>query len=507
VANPTPARTGVRGARTVFSDYATMLAARLGSVALSLFSVVLTTRILTTAGYGTLAFFNLLGLLIFTIASGWTSAAVSRYGREQLEGTGNMAAVTWARGMLMLPLIGAACVVVPVLKLTGSLPPEFGWDLTWLAVGYGIAWIASEHLVYLMEASGRMKRSALGLLGQQAIAVAGIAIVYFTGAARTPVVIAAISVASSLVLALVFGPMLWRRAIWPPSFDKVLLRRIALFSMPLIAFTVSQYVVKSIDLVMIRAFEGPSQTGLYAVAYQGYSVLQAVAVVAPQVLTPLFVSLSMANRESVVRRYLGRVVPQITFLAATIAGVGAPLVGLAVPVVFGAKFRGATEPLELLLVAVVLFFGANLLAPIVVLRERTKVVGALNVAAALVNVAGDLITLGPLHMGIDGPAIATCLSLVVVFVGYFVTSRNALGAVATLNPLLFAPLAVGLVATRTLASPGAELVGIVGALVCAALIQALFKPIAREDLELFESLDIPMGAKRHVLRALGAVAR
>src|SRR2546426_64948 len=83
------------------------------------------------------------------------------------------------------------------------------------AIGYGIVWIAAEHVVYLMEAAGRMKRSAVGLFAQQAIAVVGVAIIYFTAVTRTPFAIGAIALLSSLLLALAFGTLLWRKAVWP----------------------------------------------------------------------------------------------------------------------------------------------------------------------------------------------------------------------------------------------------------------------------------------------------
>jgi O-antigen/teichoic acid export membrane protein len=503
----TAERRPVRGAATVFSDLASMLGSRLGAVVLSLVSVVMTTRLLSPASYGTLAFYNVVTLLIFTIASAWTSTAIARYGREELEQRGSMRSVTWARVVLTAPLLALAVLVVPALKLSGILPSDFSWPLVWLALAYGVVWIAGEHMIYLTEAAGRMKWSALGLFAQQALAVAGIAILFASSAKGTPFVIAAISFASSLVLLVAFAKPLWRVGLWPPSVDRMLLRRIILFSIPMIAFTVSQYVIKSIDLVLIRAFADQSATGLYGVAYQGYSVLQAVGVVVPQILTPLFVSLSIANKEPVVHYYLERVVPQVSFVAATVVGLGAPFVAYVVPVVFGSEFEDAARPLELLLVAAVLFFGTTLLAPVVILRERTKAVGLVNIAAAVVNIAGDVITLGPLHMGIEGPALATGAALAVIFAGYHVTGRRALGTKSRFNPLLFAPLVAGVAAARGLSGASSIGVGCGATIACAVIIQLRFKPFSREDIEPLGALDIPSRIKGPLLRFVAVVGR
>ena len=71
-------RQQVRGAATVFSDYASVLGARLAAALLSLVSVLMMTRILDPAQYGVVAYVSVIDLLIFTITSEWTSTAVSR---------------------------------------------------------------------------------------------------------------------------------------------------------------------------------------------------------------------------------------------------------------------------------------------------------------------------------------------------------------------------------------------------------------------------------------------
>src|SRR5215203_3314325 len=94
----------VRGAATVFSDFASVLGARFTSSVLSLVSALITTRILDPDGYGVVAYVSVIALLVFTVTSSWTSAAVSRYGREELENRGSILAVTWARAQISAPV-------------------------------------------------------------------------------------------------------------------------------------------------------------------------------------------------------------------------------------------------------------------------------------------------------------------------------------------------------------------------------------------------------------------
>jgi O-antigen/teichoic acid export membrane protein len=503
-----PVRRRALGAATVFSDYSSVLAARIASVVLSLGSVLLLTHLLAPAQYGVLALLTVVATLVFTVTSAWTSTAVARYGREEFERNGSVAAVTWARVALTAPLIFAAAALLVALKLLHVLPPEFSWALVWLAVGYGAVLVASEHAVLVLEAMGRIKLSALGMILQQAAIVGAIAFVYVTGLAKSPIAIASIWLAGTVVVTIAFSATAFRTAFWPASLDRTMLRRLLRFSTPMIAFTVSQYVIRSVDLVVIRAFGTAADLGIYAVAYQGYSVLQAIGTAAPPILTPLFVSLRSAREEHLIERYFERVVPQLTFILATAMGIGALFTAWLVPIVFGHGFSGAADPLTVLLFPAVLFFSASLFAPIVVLHERTKAVGAINVVAAVVNVVGDLVLIGPVDMGSTGAAVATLAALIVVFAGYFVVARQCTGVNARFPVGVFAPLIVGI--GLALALPSATLavaIGVPAVLVCGITTQLALKLFQVQDSQMIEGLDMPPRLKRLALRGLAVVAR
>jgi O-antigen/teichoic acid export membrane protein len=502
------ALSSVRGAATVFSDYASVLGARLGSALLSLISVMITTRLLAPSGYGNVAYITVIATLVFTITSAWTSTAVSRYGREELERSGSMNVVTWDRIALTAPLLAASIAIVAVLKAAGALPANFGWDYVALALASGVLLITAEHMIYLVEAAGRMKLSALGMLLRQGLVVGALAVIYATGASRSVVLIVLISLASSLGLTLVLTGVTWRVGVWPPRVDRALLRRMLLFSAPLIAFTVSQYVIRSVDLVVIRANGTTADVGVYAVAYQGYSVLQGLAAASGPVLTPLFVSLKMADKGSLLQRYVDRVVPQMAFLTGALAGFLAPLVVPLVPVVFGKGFGGAANPSVVLLTAQLFFFVASLTAPVLVLYERSGAIAAINVAAAAINVVGDILLIGVLGMGIVGAAISTSLALACICVGYLVTSKRLVGSQAMPDLALLAPLAVGV--SLAIVLPDSALAvasAMLAALAVSVAVVFVLRPFEAADAEIIGRLDIPGPIKSRVLRGLALVSR
>jgi O-antigen/teichoic acid export membrane protein len=505
--SPATEQRQVRGAATVFSDYASVLGARAAAALLSLVSVLVVTRILGPDGYGLVAYVSVIALLIVTITSAWTSTAVSRYGREEFEVEGSTLAVTWSRLQLTAPLLGISALIVVSIKLAGGFPPQLSWGLTWLAILLGFALVVSEHIVYSLEAMGRMKASAAQLVTRQLVVLAGLAAILVLGFDQSPEVVALVLVAAAGLSAFVFGSSIRRISLWPPTSNPRLRRQMLRFSVPLIAFTLSQYAIRSVDLIVIGAFAGAATVGVYAVAYQAYGVLQQLTTTSGPVLTPLFVSLRMAEREELVDRYVARAIPQLTLIAATLMGTSVALVGILVPAVFGGSFAGASDPLAVLLLATALGFVANLLSPVIVLHERTSAVGAVNVVAAVINIVGDVVLVGPAGLHLVGPAIATSVAMATIVIGYVLIVRDCTSAHVAfpLTPLL--PFFAGAIPAMTLNDALAVPVAIVATALCAAMILLFARPFDRNDLDLISRLDIPRPLKRLTARTLELTAR
>jgi len=502
-----PDTSPVRGAQTVFSDYMAMLGGRVGSSLLSLISVFVTTRVLSPRGYGTLAYFNVVSLLLFTVSSAWTGTAVARYAREELEHRGTMTSVTWARLAINSPLFVLCALAVVALQGLHVLPHAFTWSFVALSLLYGMAWILSDHLIYILEASGRMKVSAACLTAAQAAMLVALGIILLVGATPSPLTVALLILCASAAVSAFLVPILWRQGVWPPTYDGNVMRRMLRLSLPLIAFTVSQYVVRSVDFFVIGALKTQADVGVYAVAYQGYSVLAAVTLAAPPVLTPLFVSLRAANRHAGIRTYLDRTVFQLCFVAAILCAVATSLVFPVVSVVFGSGFAGAARPLAVLLCALVLLLGGNLVAPALVLHERGRAIAGYNVAAALVNVIGDIVFIGPLGLGITGAAVATTLATGVIFVGYVHVAQRDAGLRFRWRPMLLTPVIAGVIPAMILSGAARVAVSLAAGLVVGLIAMRALHPFGAEDAELVSALDIPSPLRRMVLRGLAFASR
>jgi O-antigen/teichoic acid export membrane protein len=497
----------VRGVSTLVGDWTAMFVGRAGSATLAAGSVVLLTRMFAPSQYGAIAYFTVVSLLIFTIASAWTSLATVRYGRDALESGGLMTAVSWGRLAVTFPPYVTTVVLVVGIEALGAFPTEFSWTLAWLSILYGTALIVGDHCLYLLEAAGRMKLSALSQFMRQAVLVVLLAIAFLVADNVSTSEAATVFVLSALLPALAVAPALWKVALWPVAWDRLTIRRLLVFSLPVIAFTVSQYVMRFVDVVMIRAFGDAADAGLYALAYQGYGVLQQLASAAMIVLTPVFVSMRAGGKEHLIRAFLERLAPALTLAGATAAGLAAPIVVTLVPTLFGDRFGPTAQPFAILMLPLAMFFCASLMMPVLVLHERARELGVINGVAALVNVVGDAVLIGPLHAGISGPAIATAISLGVILIGYARVGQRCTGARLGIRPIWLAPCVAGVVPSVLFDGSLAVLGGLLSTAAASLLILVAHSPVRSGDAEFIEMMRIPPVVKRIALRSLAFASR
>lgn len=494
----------VRGAATAFSDVVSVSAARGVSIGLALVSVTIVTHMLGPTKYAILAYIAVISNLMLTATASWTATTVTRYGREELEREGSIRATSWGRLVITAPLLALALVVVVLLKLADLLPRVLTWEFVAIALGSGLALIAGEHLLNLLEAAGRMKLTAVGLALSRAAAIISLVALIALGVTGSASAVALVWLAVGWVFAAALATRVWRVGMWPPTMNRELLRRMIAFSLPMIAFAISVYVIQAVDVVILGAYRPSRDVGLYAIAYQGYGALQQLATTATIVLSPLFVSLRVASREGVIARFYERIVPQTLFLTSIGAGLVASLLGLVVPLVFGHSFGPAAKPLAILLVAWTLYAGASFVASILVLHERSRAIGAINSVAAIVNVVGDLLLVGVLGVGIVGPAIVTAVSLAVITIGYFHVAADCVDRPRTLPLAMVAPAVVGAVLALAFSGGLGVAVGFAGTIGTATVVFLWKKPFAASDVDLIGRLDIPGPLKR---LSVGALSR
>ena len=389
-----------------------------------------------------------------------------------------------------------------MLKIFHALPSVLSWELVTLGLATALVTIVIDHWTCLLETSGKMKASAGAQVLAQTTYVVALGTFFLVSWHVSPALVLTLSLATSILLVIGIAPVIWRSGIVPIEVDRILLRRMLWLSMPLIGLVLSQYVLASVDIIILRMFRGQAEVGVYAVAYQAFGMLSAPATSATSVFLPLFVSIQIAGRRELIVRYLERAVPQLLFVMAVLAGFAAPLLPVVMPLVFGHDFARSAQPLAVLLIGVEALSAAYVIAPILTLHEQTRTTAKINTIAAVINVTGDLFMIGVLGMGIIAPAIATSVALVFMFAAFYARARKILERPVMPDVGVTAPLIAGLVPTFVLGGMVGAITGFVAVAVISATILVWRSPFNHEDLDLIDKLQMPAAVKGLAFRMI-----
>lgn len=490
----------VRGLNTVVGDLTSVTGGRVLTMVLSALAVVVTTRILDPPSYAAVAYVVLGATLMLSFGSSWSAAATARFGREELDRTGGMHRTAWARFGLSAPLVALFGALLLALKAGGFLPDEFTWPLVVLSVALGVFLVAVEQLLGLLDAAGRMRLGALASVLRQTAFLAGLLVIAALGVVDSPETVAALTLAVAVALTAGLVIALLRQALWPPRPDTAHLRRVLIFTLPLVVFAASQYGIRSVDIVVLSSYRPSADVGVYALAYQSFIMLQQLCTTITIVLVPLFVSLRAAGRSALITRYFQRLVPPAALGFSVAGGVLAPLVIVAVPIVFGDAFTDAAKPLALLMAALAVLGVASLISPVLLIGERTRAIATISALALTLNVAADFALVGWLDAGVIGPAIATVATVSVIAVGYLLVAERELETRPALHPALVLPLVAGVLPALLLPEwPGVPL-AVAGAVLVTVLVYWRLPLLTSEDAELIGRLDIPVSGRRLIQR-------
>lgn len=395
--------------RRSFWDFSSVLGSRLVSIPLALCVVAVCTRILGKEGYGTLSLFLLVSQLFFLFGINWTCAAVVKYAKEEFVEQGKINGTFWARNALLIPSLLLSLIVVwlsrdQVLSYIGLGPAAIS-----LLVLYLIGLTTADYGQSVLQATGNLQFYSVTKLLQMLLLLAacGLLFVFSNGADRIYQMIWAY-VLSVLLVSLVPLYKISYRLFFPPVFERQRIKKIFIFSYPVIFGSVSAYVVNWIDLIVIKRYSTVSDIGVYSLSYQGMTAVQQISMVIGVVTTPMMVSFLIRGRKDLILRYLDRIVPQgmilWNFFICTVTFGSFYLI----PLVFGLDFRESCTPFALLMIGMGWNVLNTLYSPVMTSYELIKQSMGIGIVIAVVNFAGDML-LVPLF-GISGASMATAFS-------------------------------------------------------------------------------------------------
>ena len=477
-----------------FWDYLSIVTATIISLVLQVGMTTFSTRILGANGYGKLALFFLVAQLILLFGISWTSAAVIRYGREEFVLTGGISKTFWGRNVILLPTLVVFFIIVFLFK--GCIVkyvqlPRMGF---YLLILYILGNLLSNYVQYIQQAVDQMRMLALSKILQRLISLLGLAMIMFLPFVSKDISSVLIVAIISLFSSAVFFTLPFKiKYFLPVIFDKAYIKKIFLFSYPVIFGSGSAYIIDYIDIIVIKKYMRLSDVGVYSLSYQGFSALQAISMSLITILGPMLVTFLAEGREDLIKRFINRIIMQGSVFWSIFLSIIIFLGSVLIPFVFGRSFQGSVVPFSILMVGL----GFNVLgcfySPVLTAYELIRQSMVVNVIMALINLAGDFILVP--YMGIAGAALASSIAFSVSALCYVSISNKYLSLNEWRQVFSMVPLITMLVVSllfKSLFIKGASLILI---LMLSYLIIKKTTIFQEEDVTIFEKVKMPSIAR------------
>ena len=201
-----------------------------------------------------------------------------------------------------------------------------------------------------------------------------------------------------------------------------------------------------IDTVMLAAYKSKDVVGDYSAAYRLFEATLFVSWSVGSAVYPVFSRLTPSTEPSVGFVY-ERSVKLVTALTLPLAAGAAVLAAPVVDVLYGEQYEDAASALRLLAPAIALYPVCYLGGYLLVSQNRQRVLTVVYGVVALVNILLNLVLIPTLSL--DGAALGTSISQLLVAIAFVAASQQAVGRIAW-RRVLAGPVAATVLATAVM---------------------------------------------------------
>lgn len=336
-------------------NYLSLVLSQIGSAAFSFGAVWLITRHLGSEGYG--------GIVAIIAASqvaqvlvNWTCVAVVRFGVDEFIETEKIARIFWVRLIILainlVLVLSLARFWFPPLADLLKLAPETFW-LIFLHFAATAFWI---HIQFSLQAVKRLTIQGGLIMVERLLLFISLLVLVSLGGLNSVSAVICYSVAP--LITMLTGVWILRDFVFARfSADWIFWRKILVFSLPLIPFTITNYLSGGYaDAVFISKFLSTRDLGVYSVATQISGVALQLPTLFNSLLLPLFVSLQKESHTQKMMQYFKHMLPALTLSWGLFSTVVSFAGYFMLPIIFGEEFAQITQPFWILFTTSTLIF-------------------------------------------------------------------------------------------------------------------------------------------------------
>lgn len=391
--------------KTLVSNTALISFGTFGSKLLVFLMVRFYTGYLTTAEYGTADLITQTANLLLPVISLGITDGVFRFAMDSKidrKSVFSSGVFTITLGALMFLLI------CPVLFLTHQFD-----GYIWLIVAYTMASCYHSLCSKYIRALGSTAFFAVqGIINTALVIVFNILFLAVLNIGILGYVLSVVLADLVSTLLILVREKLWRDITF--KIDKAIFKEIITYSIPMIPATIFWWVTSVSNRYLVNGFIGPEANGIYAVSYKLPTFLTLISTVFMQAWQFSAVTESENAREEHIDFFskVWGAFQSVMFL------VGAGVVAFSIPLIkilTTDAFFSAWKYVPMLTAAMVFSAFTNFMGSVYIVEKRSKNSFLTTMVGAVLNIILNFILI-PSPLGVQGAAIATFLSYLLIFV-------------------------------------------------------------------------------------------
>ena len=314
-------------------------------------------------------------------------------------------------------------------------------------------------------------------------------------------IIIAIYLTSDLFIILISLWFIKLKYLFPLKFNRNLLKKMLIFSFPLLFSSWSGYVVTWVDTYVIKYFMTLESVGIYQVSYKIFTTFNSFFRTGlASLLTPIIMVFKTNNEIEKIRVYIKKVIPQISFIMMLIVSAVILITDFAFNLIYGKKFHDSALPFKILVASQNFGIIGSMLSGIITSFDMTKTMFYLGLFTGIFNIVFDIFLVP--RLGINGAALTSFFVFSISpIIWLFIINKkfNIKRQLALLFPIITTLITIINIL------PLSFVIKIVVSLLCllfSFFLSRRFKLFQAEDVQLLKNVNMPENIRQWISKTI-----